>query len=147
MDAFLDQVVAGLATGGIYASLALALVMIYRATHLVNFAQGEMAMFSTYIAWTLIEAGVPYWQAFFLTVAIAFALGVLIERVIVRPVERAPVLSVVVVFIGLLVIFNSLAGWIYTYTIKVFPSRFRKSRCASAPIPFPRTRSARSGSP
>ena len=124
MDAFLDQVVAGLATGGIYASLALALVMIYRATHLVNFAQGEMAMFSTYIAWTLIEAGVPYWQAFFLTVAIAFALGVLIERVIVRPVERAPVLSVVVVFIGLLVIFNSLAGWIYTYTIKVFPSPF-----------------------
>ncbi len=124
MDAFLDQVLAGLATGGIYASLALALVMIYRATHLVNFAQGEMAMFSTYIAWTLIEAGVPYWQAFFLTVAIAFALGVLIERVIVRPVERAPVLSVVVVFIGLLVIFNSLAGWIYTYTIKVFPSPF-----------------------
>jgi branched-chain amino acid transport system permease protein len=124
MDAFLDQVLAGLATGGIYASLALALVMIYRATHLVNFAQGEMAMFSTYIAWTLIEAGVPYWQAFFLTVAIAFALGVLIERVIVRPVEQAPVLSVVVVFIGLLVIFNSLAGWIYTYTIKVFPSPF-----------------------
>ena len=124
MDAFLDQVVAGVATGGIYASLALALVMIYRATHLVNFAQGEMAMFSTYIAWTLIEAGMPYWQTFFLTVAIAFALGVLIERVIVRPVERAPVLSVVVVFIGLLVIFNSLAGWIYTYTIKVFPSPF-----------------------
>lgn len=124
MDAFLDQVLAGLATGGIYASLALALVMIYRATHLVNFAQGEMAMFSTYIAWTLIEAGVAYWQAFFLTVAIAFALGVLIERVIVRPVEQAPVLSVVVVFIGLLVIFNSLAGWIYTYTIKVFPSPF-----------------------
>jgi branched-chain amino acid transport system permease protein len=124
VDAFLDQVLAGLATGGIYSSLALALVMIYRATHLVNFAQGEMAMFSTYIAWTLIEAGVPYWQAFFLTVAIAFALGVLIERVIVRPVEQAPVLSVVVVFIGLLVIFNSLAGWIYTYTIKVFPSPF-----------------------
>jgi len=124
VDAFLDQVLAGLATGGIYSSLALALVMIYRATHLVNFAQGEMAMFSTYIAWTLIEAGVPYWQAFFLTVAIAFALGVLIERVIVRPVEQAPVLSVVVVFIGLLVIVNGLAGWIYTYTIKVFPSPF-----------------------
>ncbi|MBI5909216.1 MAG: branched-chain amino acid ABC transporter permease [Betaproteobacteria bacterium] len=126
MDAFLDQVFAGLATGGIYASVALALVMIYQATHLVNFAQGEIAMFSTYIAWTLIEAGVPYWPAFFLTVAIAFILGVLIERVIVRPVEQAPVLAVVVVFIGLLVIFNSLAGWIYTYTIKVFPSPFPK---------------------
>ena len=126
MDAFLNQVFAGLATGGIYASVALALVMIYQATHHVNFAQGEIAMFSTYIAWTMINAGMPYWPAFFLTVVIAFILGVLIERIIVRPVERAPVLSVVVVFIGLLVIFNSLAGWIYTYTIKVFPSPFPK---------------------
>ena len=126
MDAFFNQVFAGLATGGIYASLALALVMIYQATHLVNFAQGEIAMFSTYLAWTLIEAGMPYWPAFFLTVAGAFVLGVLIERIIVRPVEQAPVLSLVVVFIGLLVIFNSLAGWIYTYTIKVFPSPFSK---------------------
>jgi branched-chain amino acid transport system permease protein len=126
LDAFLNQVFAGLATGGIYASVALALVMIYQATHLVNFAQGEISMFSTYIAWTMIDAGMPYWAAFFLTIAIAFTLGVLIERIIVRPVEQAPVLSVVVVFIGLLVIFNSLAGWIYTYTIKVFPSPFPK---------------------
>ena len=126
MDAFLNQVFAGLATGGIYASVALALVMIYQATHLVNFAQGEMAMFSTYIAWSLINAGMPYWAAFLLTVTIAFVLGVLIERIIVRPVEQAPVLSVVVVFIGLLVILNSTAGWIYTYTIKVFPSPFPK---------------------
>ncbi len=124
METFLHQVIAGLATGGIYASVALALVMIYQATHLVNFAQGEIAMFSTYIAWTLIQSGVPYWAAFFLTVVIAFTLGVLIERIIVRPVEQAPVLSVVVVFIGLLVIFNSMAGWIYTYTIKTFPSPF-----------------------
>ena len=126
MNIFINQVFAGLATGGIYASLALALVMIYQATHLVNFAQGEMAMFSTYIAWTLINAGMPYWPAFFLTVAIAFVLGVLVERIIVRPVERAPVLSVVVVFIGLLVIFNSLAGWLFAYTAKVFPSPFPK---------------------
>ena len=126
MDAVLSQIFSGLATGGIYASLALALVMIYQATHLVNFAQGEIAMFSTYLAWTMLDAGMPYWPAFLLTVVIAFSLGVLIERVIVRPVERAPVLSVVVVFIGLLVIFNSLAGWIYTYTIKVFPSPFPK---------------------
>jgi branched-chain amino acid transport system permease protein len=126
MDAFLNQVFAGLATGGIYASVALALVMIYQATHLVNFAQGELAMFTTYIAWSLIQSGMPYWAAFSLTVAFAFVLGVLIERIIVRPVEQAPVLSVVVVFIGLLVIFNSVAGWIYTYTIKTFPSPFPK---------------------
>ena len=124
MDALLHQVLAGLATGGIYASLALALVMIYQATHLVNFAQGEMAMFTTYIGWSLIEAGMPYWAAFFLTVAFAFVLGVVIERVIIRPVEQAPVLAVVVVFIALLLILNSVTGWIYTYTIKTFPSPF-----------------------
>ncbi len=124
MNLLLHQILSGLATGGIYASLALALVMIYQATELVNFAQGEMAMFATYIAWSLIQAGMPYWAAFFATVAIAFVGGVLIERVIIRPVEHAPILAIVIVFIGLLVIFNSLAGWIFTYTIKPFPSPF-----------------------
>jgi branched-chain amino acid transport system permease protein len=124
MEAFLHQVLAGLATGGIYASLALALVMIYQATHLVNFAQGEMAMFATYFAWSLINAGMPYWPAFLLTVVFAFVLGVVIERVIIRPVENAPVLAVVVVFIALLVILNSVTGWIFSYTIKTFPSPF-----------------------
>jgi branched-chain amino acid transport system permease protein len=124
MDALLHQVLAGLATGGIYASLALALVMIYQATHLVNFAQGEMAMFTTYIAWSLIQAGVPYWPAFFLTIGFAFVLGVALEYFVIRPVERAPVLAVVVVFIALLLILNSVTGWIYTYTIKTFPSPF-----------------------
>jgi len=124
LDALLHQVLAGLATGGIYASVALALVMIYQATHLVNFAQGEMAMFSTYIAWSLINAGMPYWAAFFLTVGLSFVLGVVIERVVIRPVENSPVLAVVVVFIALLVILNSVTGWIYTFTIKTFPSPF-----------------------
>jgi branched-chain amino acid transport system permease protein len=124
MEEFLHQVLAGLATGGIYASLALALVMIYQATHLVNFAQGEMAMFATYFAWSLINAGVPYWPAFLLTVVFAFVLGVVIERVIIRPVENAPVLAVVVVFIALLVILNSVTGWIFSYTIQSFPSPF-----------------------
>ncbi len=124
MQALLHQILSGLATGGIYASVALALVMIYQSTHHVNYAQGEMAMFCTYIAWKLIDLGVPYWGAFVLTILFSFALGVLIERVILRPVQNAPVLSVVVVFIGLLVIFNSLAGGIFTYTIKSFPSPF-----------------------
>jgi len=124
MELLLHQILAGLATGGIYASVALALVMIYQATHLVNFAQGEMAMFSTYIAWSLLNAGMPYWAAFFLTVAISFAGGMLIERLVIRPVEKGSVLSVVVVFIGLLVILNAVAGWIYSYTVKPFPSPF-----------------------
>jgi len=124
MQQLLHQVLSGLATGGIYASVALALVMIYQATHLVNFAQGEMAMFATYLAWALIQSGVPYWGAFAITVVSAFVLGVAIERVIVRPVENSPILALVIVFIALLVIFNSLAGWIFTYTIKPFPSPF-----------------------
>lgn len=124
MQLLIHQILSGLATGGIYASVALALVMIYQTTHLVNFAQGEMAMFSTYVAWSLINAGVPYWVAFFATVGFAFCLGVLVERVVVRPVEGGPVLTLVIVFVGLLLIFNSLAGWIFDYTIKPFPSPF-----------------------
>ena len=73
MHEFLQQVFSGLAAGSVYASVALALVMIYRSTDLVNFAQGEMAMFSTYIAWTLVNAGLPFWGAFALTLAVSFA--------------------------------------------------------------------------
>ncbi|MGD9923966.1 MAG: branched-chain amino acid ABC transporter permease [Pseudorhodoplanes sp.] len=124
MEAFVHQLLSGLATGGIYASVALSLVMIYQATHLVNFAQGEMAMFSTYVAWTLIEMGFPYWSAFFLVLAISFAAGVLLERVVIRPAAGKSDLVVVVVFIGLLLIFNSLAGWMWTHTLKTFPSPF-----------------------
>jgi len=124
MDIFIQQVVSGLATGGIYASLALALVMIYQATDVVNFAQGELAMFATYICWSLINAGMPYWAAFLTTLAIAFVGGVVIERVVIRPVENAPILSIVMVTLGLLVICNSVAGWIWTYLQKPFPSPF-----------------------
>ena len=127
MDIFLQQIVSGLATGGIYASLALALVMIYQATDVLNFAQGEMAMFSTYLAWSMMNAGVPYWGAFFATIAIAFVGGIMIERVIIRPVENAPVLAIVIVTIGLLVIFNSMAGWMFSYIIQPFPSPFPKT--------------------
>jgi branched-chain amino acid transport system permease protein len=124
LDIFVQQVVSGLATGGIYASLALSLVMIYQATDVVNFAQGSMAMFSTYLCWSLLQTGLPYWAAFFATLVIAFVGGVLIERVVIRPVENAPVLAVVIVCIGLLVIFNSVAGWIYSYIQKPFPTPF-----------------------
>jgi branched-chain amino acid transport system permease protein len=124
VEIFVQQVVSGLATGGIYASLALALVMIYRATDVVNFAQGEMAMFATYICWSMLNAGLPYWMAFGATLVIGFVGGVIIERVVIRPVEQAPILSIVIVTLGLLVIFNSLAGWIWTYVQKPFPSPF-----------------------
>jgi branched-chain amino acid transport system permease protein len=124
MDIFVQQVMSGLATGGIYASLALALVMIYQATDVVNFAQGEMAMFATYLAWSMLNAGLPYWGAFLLTLVIAFVGGVVIQRVVIRPVESKPILTIVIVTLGLLVICNSLAGWIWTYLQKPFPSPF-----------------------
>ncbi len=124
MEAFLHQVFSGLANGAIYASLALALVMIYQSTHHINFAQGELAMFSTYLAWAMINAGISYWMAFVLTVIASFFIGLTIERVIVRRVADAPILTLVVVYIALLVILNSITGWIFTYTIKVFPSPF-----------------------
>ena len=124
MNAFLHQLLAGLASGGIYASVALALVMIYQATHHINFAQGEMAMFSTFIAWMLIQAGLPYWLAFVATVVLSFVLAAVVEFTVIRPMHDKPALSVVVVFIGLLVIFHSLAGWLFGYTIKQFPSPF-----------------------
>jgi branched-chain amino acid transport system permease protein len=130
MNAFFAQLMAGLATGGIYASLALALVMIYRSTHHLNFAQGEMAMFSTFIASMLLQAGWPYWAAFFATVVIAFVMGAAIEAVLVRRLRNAPILAIVVVFVALLVILHSLAGWLFGYTIRSFPSPFAEAAVA-----------------
>jgi branched-chain amino acid transport system permease protein len=124
MELFLHQVLAGLATGGIYACMALAIVMIYQAIDHLNFAQGEMAMFSTFIAWQLMQWGVPYWGAFVLTIAISFAAGVAIERTVFKPLHGAPVLSHVVVFIALFAILNSVAGFIWDYTVKPFPTPF-----------------------
>jgi branched-chain amino acid transport system permease protein len=124
METLLHQILSGLASGGIYGSLALALVIIFQATHLVNFAQGELAMCSTYLAWSLIHAGCPYWLAFVATVAISFVAGVVIERCVIRPVEDKPALAVVLVFIGLMLILNSVAGFIFGYTVKTFPSPF-----------------------
>ena len=106
--------------------LALALVMIFVSTDHINFAQGEMAMFSAYLCWQLMQWGVSFWIALPLVALFSFLLGVAIERVILRPLHNAPVLSMVVVFIGLLAIFHSLAGAIWSHTIKDFPSPFPK---------------------
>jgi branched-chain amino acid transport system permease protein len=121
---FLQQVVAGLASGGIYASLALALVLIYRTTRVVNFAQGEMAMFTTFVAWTLMDRGLGFWPAFALTLAVAFVGGVAIERTVLRPVEGAPVLTVVIVTIGLALLLNGLAAALWGSEVKSFRSAF-----------------------
>jgi branched-chain amino acid transport system permease protein len=124
VELFIHQVFAGLSTGGIYACMALAIVMIYQAIDHLNFAQGEMAMFSTFIAWQILQWGLPYWPTFFLTIAVSFVGGVVIERVVFKPLRHAPVLSHVVVFIALFAILNSGAGFIWDYTIKSFPTPF-----------------------
>ena len=124
MDFFIQQLASGLTSGAIYACVALGLVMIYVSTDHINFAQGEMAMFATYLAWALINEGVPYWIAFGATILIAFVGGLLIQRYILKPLEHAPLLALVVCFIALLSIFNAVAGTIWSYTIKQFPSPF-----------------------
>ena len=109
---FMQQIVSGLASGGIYALLALALVIIHRSTGVINFAQGEMATLSTYIAWTLtFNHGWSYWPAFVVTLLASFGGGVAIHRVIIRPVERGSVLRIVIVTIGLLVAINGFIIW------------------------------------
>jgi branched-chain amino acid transport system permease protein len=131
-----QQIVSGLATGSIYASVALALVLIYRAMGIINFAQGEMAMFSTYIAWQLVQFGVPVWLAFGATLIIAFAGGVAIERIVIRPVERANQLTLVIVSLGLFIALNGLAGWIWGYIVKSPPPPFPPTPIAIAGVDF-----------
>jgi branched-chain amino acid transport system permease protein len=118
---FAQQVVSGLSSGGIYASLALAIVIIYRSTGVVNFAQGEMATFTTFIAWTLTDNGVGYWGAFALTLLIALVGGIALERIVIRPVENAPVLTVVILTIGLFIALNGLMNWIWSAEVRSFP--------------------------
>ena len=131
-----QQVVIGLASGGVWATLAVALVLIYRSTGVVNFAQGEMAMFSTFIAWSLVHHGFSYWEAFALTIAISFAAGVTIERAVIRPVERAPQLTVVIVTLGLFFLVNGAARWIWTPETRSLPNAFSTRPITVAGVAF-----------
>ncbi len=171
MELFVNQVLAGIATGAIYACMALAVVMIYQAIDHLNFAQGEMAMFSTFIAWQLIQPDFPgkivetgqglqkaysipvvaqivgglgyllesfgsalgfilplsFWGAFVVTLIVSFIGGMVIERLLFKPLTNAPVLVHVAGFIALFAILNSVAGLTWDFTIKQFPSPFGSS--------------------
>ncbi len=124
MELLLQQVMAGLANGAIYAGMALSVVMIFLAIDHLNFAQGEMATFSAYVAWQLIDWGIPYWVAFVAVVILSFAGGVAIERVLFKPLHKATIFSQLVAFIALFSILNSADGYIWDYTIKTFPTPF-----------------------
>jgi len=129
VELFLQQVLTGLATGSVYGLVALAIVLIYRSTDVINFAQGQMAMFTTFFAWMLWSGAflgrdihpLHYWLAFFLTLAFALILGAALERIVVRPVEGRPILTVVIVSLGLFSIFSGLAGYFWGGQPKGFP--------------------------
>jgi branched-chain amino acid transport system permease protein len=110
---FAQQLAAGIRQGAVFAGLALALVIIYRSTRAINFAQGEMATFATFICWSLMNNGLSFWAAFPIVLAIAFAGGVAIERTIIRPVENGPVITVVIVTLGLALLLNGLMNVIW----------------------------------
>ena len=143
MERFVQTIVDGVATGSLYGALALAVVLIFRTTGIVNFAQGEMAMFSTFIAYGLLKAGLPLGLAILATLALSFAGGMIIERVIIRPVEGGQVLTLVIVTLGLFIFTNSAAGWIWGFETRGCPSIVPDS-FASMTRPRPATSISRS---
>jgi len=124
MAYFIQLIIEGLATGSIYGALALAIVLVNRATGLINFAQGGMAVLSTFIAYALFNAGAPLAVAVLGAVVFAFVLGAVLERVIVRPFERGDPDTAVVVTIGLFVLLGGLAAFLFGYEPQQFPSFF-----------------------
>jgi branched-chain amino acid transport system permease protein len=126
MGEFLQVVVDGIANGAIYGTLALALVLIFRSTGIVNFAQGEMATFSTLFAWWLTTKGVGLWLAILAALALSFLGGMAVERVFIRPVEGGRVLNLVIITLGLSLAVNAAGGWLFGYTNRGFPSIFPK---------------------
>jgi branched-chain amino acid transport system permease protein len=121
---FAGYTVQGLALGSVYGSLALALVLVYRATHVINFAQGELAMLTTYIAYQLMQWGLSYWVAFAATLAIAFALGTLLQVTLIRPVQHRSVIAVVIITVGLFILIDGIVNWIWGADFKVLQSPF-----------------------
>jgi branched-chain amino acid transport system permease protein len=121
---FAELTVQGIAIGSVYGILALALVLVYRATHVINFAQGELAMATTYVAWQLIQWGLSYWEAFFATLAFAFVLGTVLELVLIRPVLHRSVIAAVIVTVGLFILVDGIVNWIWGGAFKFMSSPF-----------------------
>jgi branched-chain amino acid transport system permease protein len=121
---FAELTVQGLALGAVYGSLALALVLVYRATHVVNFAQGELAMATTYVAYQLIQWGLSYWEAFAATLAISFVLGTVLQVVLIRPVQHRSVIAAVIVTVGLFILIDGIVDWIWGGALRNMPAPF-----------------------
>ncbi|PBI96902.1 High-affinity branched-chain amino acid transport system permease protein LivH [Rhodococcus erythropolis] len=124
MALFLERLISGLTNGSIYAILALALVVVFRATGTINFAQGELALFTTFVAWWLTTMSWPIWSAIGAALALGFLLGALMERLLIRPVQRRSDMAVLIVALGLFTGLNSLAGMLWGSDTKIMPSPF-----------------------
>ena len=132
---FARLTVEGLASGAVFSSLALALVLVYRASHVVNFAQGELAMATTYVAYQLIQWGLSYWEAFAATLAIAFVLGLVLEVALIRPVLHRSVIATVIVTVGLFILIDGVVNWVWGGDYKTMPSPFGpRVVCISASV-------------
>jgi len=124
MELFFQQVINGIQSGAIYAALALAIVLVFRSTSILNFAQGEIAMFSTFVAWQLQDAGLPIALAILGAMVVSVVGGAIIEVTIIRPVGNENPLAIVIVTIGLFIAINALAGWVYGTDGRTFPRIF-----------------------
>ena len=124
MQQFVNLTLNGVILGAVYAAFALTLVLIFRATRIINFGQGAQAMFTTYLALTLIDRGVSYWLAFLAALVSGFVIGAVVERVIVRPVETGPEINAVIVTLGVFVSFIALAAILFGNTVQSFPAPF-----------------------
>jgi branched-chain amino acid transport system permease protein len=133
---FLQQVVSGLASGGIYGLLALAIVLINRATGVLNFAQGEMATLSAFVCWALMDHGWSFWPAFGATLLLSFAGGAAIQSTLIRPIQNGPVLGIVILTIGLLIAINGLTTWIWGGAPKQFKGPFSTSPITVGGVAF-----------
>ena len=134
---FAQQTVAGLAQGAIFGSLALALVLIYRATEVINFAQGELAMATTYIAYQLTLWGLSYWLSFFLTLLIAFVLGAVLQIVFIRPIQHS-VIAVVIVTVGMFILIDGLVTWKWGADLKFMKAPFGNTVYRAGGVAFAR---------
>jgi branched-chain amino acid transport system permease protein len=121
---FIDLTLNGIANGAIYAAVALSLVLVWRATRILNFAQAGMLMVTTFVAWSAIDAGASYWVGFVIALLSGLVLGAVVERVVIRPVEGAPPLNAVIVTLGLLVLLQAAAGMIWGNDPHSFPPAF-----------------------
>jgi branched-chain amino acid transport system permease protein len=135
---FVQHVVSGLAGGGVYGLLALGIVIVHRATGVLNFAQGEMATLSAFICWALIQHGWSFWPAFAATLILSFGGGVAIEQVLIRPLQGSPLVAIVILTVGLLLAINGLTTWIWGGAPKQFGSPFSTAPVQIGGIAFPK---------